>query len=200
MFTKIELPKLTYDLNELSPFLSKEQLSIHYQKHHQAYVNGANTIMEKMDKARQDGLQIDIKSELKSLSFNMSGHILHSLFWENMMPGEKGGRGEAGGEILDAIKKEFGSMPRFKEEFGQAALSVEGSGWAALCMIGEEKKLLVSQIEKHNMNHIPEAKILLIIDVFEHAYYLDYKNERARYIDAFWKVIDWGQVNSRFTK
>jgi len=116
------------------------------------------------------------------------------------MPGEKGGRGEAGGEILDAIKKEFGSMPRFKEEFGQAALSVEGSGWAALCMIGEEKKLLVSQIEKHNMNHIPEAKILLIIDVFEHAYYLDYKNERARYIDAFWKVIDWGQVNSRFTK
>jgi len=197
MFTKIELPKLSYNFDELKPFLSEEQLQIHYQKHHQAYVNGANAILEKLNKARQDSTQLDMKSELKSLSFNLSGHILHSLFWENLAPVEKGGGGEPSGEILEAIKNEFGSFQRFKEEFAQAAQSVEGSGWAALTMFGDEKKLLISQIEKHNLNHIPETKILLIIDVFEHAYYLDYKNDRAGYIEAFWGAVDWSKVANR---
>jgi superoxide dismutase, Fe-Mn family len=197
MLYKIALPKLFYGFSDLSPFLSEEQLRIHYEKHHQAYVNGTNTILEKLDKARQESGQLDMKSELKSLSFNLSGHILHTLFWENLAPAGEGGGGEPNSVLLEKIKSEFGSLQRFKEEFTQAALSVEGSGWAALIMVGDEKKLLISQIEKHSLNNIPESKILLIIDVFEHAYYLDYKNERVKYIESFWNAINWSRVSER---
>jgi superoxide dismutase, Fe-Mn family len=198
MTNKIELPKLSYGFDELKPFLSEEQLKIHYEKHHEAYVNNANAIMEKINKARQESMRLDMKSELKSLSFNLSGHILHSLLWENLAPVGKGGGGEPSGELLDAIIEEFGSFQRFKEEFTQAALSVEGSGWAALAMFGKEKKLLIFQIEKHNMNLIPDTRILLVCDVFEHAYYLDYKNDRVKYIEAYFSLINWAGIDNIF--
>ena len=189
------LPRLPYEYNALEPFISEEQLRLHHSKHHQAYVNGANAIFELLDKARGEGADIDIKSTLKALSFNIGGHILHSLFWNNLASVEKNGSPNTA--LNDAIINEFGSFERFKKEFTQAAISVEGSGWAALAFCRQTKRLVIMQIEKHNVNIYPMLRILMIIDVWEHAYYLDYKNERSKYVDAFWNVINWNEVNMR---
>jgi len=191
------LPQLPYDYKGLEPFISEQQLTIHHQKHHQAYVNGANAIFEKIEKARKEGLDLDMKSVLKELSFNIGGHILHSLFWENLSPKEKGGGGEPVGFLSDILNIEFGSFERFKKEFTQAAASVEGSGWTALTFDKKINKPLIMQIEKHNTNIYPNFKILMVLDVFEHAYYLDYKNERAKFIEAFWNIVNWNEIKNR---
>jgi len=189
------LPRLPYEYNALEPFISEEQLRLHHSKHHQAYVNGANAIFELLDKARGEGADIDIKSMLKALSFNIGGHILHSLFWNNLASVEKNGSPSTA--LNDAIINEFGSFERFKKEFTQAAISVEGSGWAALAFCRQTKRLVIMQIEKHNVNVYPMLRILMVLDVWEHAYYLDYKNERSKYVDAFWNIINWNEVNMR---
>ncbi len=191
------LPELAYDYKDLEPHISEEQLKIHHQKHHQAYVSGSNAIFEKLDKARKEGVDLDIKATLKGLSFNMGGHILHSLFWQNLAPVGKGGGGESRGVLADSIKKEFGSFERFKKEFTQTALTVEGSGWVALTFDKLTKRLIVMQIEKHNLNIYPTLGILMVLDVWEHAYYLDYKQERAKYVEAFWNIINWQEINKR---
>lgn len=190
------LPKLPYEYKDLAPYTSEEQLRIHHSKHHQAYVTGANAILQKLDKARKEGADIDVKSTLKELSFNIGGHLLHSLFWGNLAPPGKGG-GKPEGILGDAIAKEFGSIERFKKEFTQAAVSVEGSGWAALTYCGQTKRPIIMQIEKHNTNVYPAFRILMVLDVFEHAYYIDYKNERAKFVDAFWNIVNWDGVNKR---
>jgi Fe-Mn family superoxide dismutase len=189
------LPQLPYGYGDLKPYISEEQLRIHHQKHHQAYVTGANDILEKLDKARKDGIDLDMKSTLKSLSFNIGGHLLHSLFWFNIAP--PGGGGEPKGIIGNVIQKEFGSFERFKNEFTQAAISVEGSGWAVLTFHREINRPIIMQIEKHNTNVYPMFRILMVLDVFEHAYYLDYKNDRAKFVDAFWNIVNWSEVNKR---
>jgi Fe-Mn family superoxide dismutase len=192
------LPKLSYGYKDLAPHISEEQLRIHYEKHHQAYVNGANAIFQKLDKARKEGTDLDIKSTLKELSFNIGGHILHSLFWENLTPASKSG---GPGKVLnDAIEKEFGSFERFVKEFTQAAVSVEGSGWATLTFCRQTKRPLIMQIEKHNTNVYPMLRILMVLDVFEHAYYIDYKNERAKFVSAFWNIVNWDEVTKRFER
>lgn len=190
------LPKLPYGYRDLEPHISEEQIKIHHQKHHQGYVNGSNAILEKLDKARKDGADLDVKSTLKALSFNIGGHILHSLFWPNLAPSGKGG-GKPGGALGDAITKDFGSFERFKKEFSQAAFSVEGSGWAALSFCRQTNRPIIMQIEKHNTNVYPMFRILMVLDVWEHAYYLDYKNERAKFVDAFWNIVNWDEVNKR---
>jgi Fe-Mn family superoxide dismutase len=190
------LPKLSYGYGDLAPNISEQQLTIHHQKHHQAYVNGANAILENLDKARKDNTDLDFKSTLKTLSFNIGGHVLHSLFWLNSAPPGKGG-GTPSGTLGDEIKKEFGSFERFKKEFTQTAVSVEGSGWAALTFCTKTSRPIIMQIEKHNTNIYPMFKILMVLDVWEHAYYLDYKNDRAKFIDAFWNIVNWDEVNKR---
>jgi len=125
------LPKLPYGYADLKPHMSEEQLKIHHLKHHQAYVNGTNAILQRLDKARKEGADLDVKSTLKELSFNIGGYLLHSLFWDNLAPTCKE-NGKPSGTLGDAIEKEFGSFERFKKEFTQAAVSVEGSGWATL--------------------------------------------------------------------
>jgi len=190
------LPKLPYEYNQLVPYISEEQLKIHHQKHHQAYVNGANAILQRLDKARKEGTDLDIKSTLKELSFNIGGHLLHSLFWENLAPSGKGG-GKPGEALGDTIEKEFGSFDRFRKEFTQAAASVEGSGWAALTFCRQTDRPIMMQVEKHNTNVYPMFRILMVLDVFEHAYYLDYKNDRAKFIEAFWNIVNWDEVNKR---
>ena len=180
----------------MQPYISEEQLKIHHQKHHQAYVNSANTIFEKLQKARKDNIDLDIKSTLKELSFQIGGHLLHSLFWNNLAPA--GTTNESNKLLIDYIENEFGSFERLKKEFTQAALSVEGSGWAALTFDKQTNRLIIMQIEKHNINIYPSFQILMILDVFEHAYYIDYKNERAKFIEAFWNIVNWDEVNKRF--
>ncbi|MCP8323300.1 MAG: superoxide dismutase [Candidatus Methylarchaceae archaeon HK02M2] len=193
------LPKLSYEYKDLEPHISEEQLKIHHQKHHQAYVNGANAIFEILDKVRKDDIDVDIKSTLKALSFNIGGHTLHSLFWDNLAPADKGGE-KPGGILGDSIKKEFGSIDRFKKEFSQAAASVEGSGWAALTLCRKTDRPIIMQIEKHNINIYPMFTILMVLDVWEHAYYLDYKNERGKFVNAFWNIVNWNEVNKRLEK
>jgi Fe-Mn family superoxide dismutase len=190
------LPKLPYDYKDLAPYMSEEQLKIHYSKHHQAYVNGANAILQKLDKARREGAEIDMKSTLKELSFNIGGHLLHSLFWGNLAPPSKGG-GKPGDFLGDTIEKEFGGFERFRKEFSQAATSVEGSGWAALTYCMQTSRPIIMHVEKHNVNVYPMFRILMVLDVFEHAYYIDYKNERAKFVEAFWNIVNWDEVNKR---
>jgi len=190
------LPKLPYDYAALEPYMSKEQLTIHHDKHHQAYVNGANAILQRLDKARKENAELDIKSTLKELSWNIGGHNLHSLFWGNLAPAGKGG-GKPGGALGNWLEKEFGSYDRFKKEFTQAANSVEGSGWATLTRCAQTYRPIIMQIEKHNTNVYPGYRILMVLDVFEHAYYIDYKNDRAKFVEAFWNIVNWNEVNKR---
>ena len=190
------LPQLLYGYDELQPYISQEQLTLHHQKHHQAYVNSANAILERLDKARKEGADFDVKATLKELSFHIGGHLLHSLFWTNIAPPGKGG-GKPTGTLGTALEKEFGSFERFKKEFSLAAVSVEGSGWAGLSFCKQTNRPIIMQIEKHNTNVYPMFTILVVIDVWEHAYYLDYKNERAKFVDAFWNIVNWDEVNKR---
>ncbi len=189
------LPKLRYEYRDLAPYISEEQLRLHHSKHHQAYVNGANAILEKLDKARKEGTDFDVKATLKELSFHIGGHLLHSLFWGNLAPAAKSG--EPGGILASALQDEFGSFERFKKEFTQAAVGVEGSGWAALAFCRQTRRPIIMQIEKHNTNVYPMFRILMVIDVWEHAYYLDYKNERAKFVEAFWSIVNWEEVEKR---
>jgi Fe-Mn family superoxide dismutase len=191
------LPGLPYEASELEPYISETQLTLHHDKHHLAYVNSANAILERLDKARKENLDIDMKSTLKELSFHVGGHLLHSLFWANLAPVELSGKPE--GRLADEIEKEFGSFERFKKEFSGAALSVEGSGWAALTFCMQTKRPIIMQVEKHNTNVYPMFRILLVLDLWEHAYYLDYKNERGKFIEAFWKIVNWEEVASRLS-
>lgn len=191
------LPELPYGYKDLEPHISEEQLTIHHQKHHAAYVKGANSIFEKLEKAREESADLDMKATLKELSFHIGGHVLHSLFWQNMAPGSRGGGGEPEGKIAELIDGEFGSFDRFKKEFTQAAISIEGSGWAALALDGKTMRPVIMQIEKHNLNTYPNFKILMVLDFWEHAYYIDHKNEKTKFVDAFWNVANWSEVNSR---
>jgi len=191
-----QLPELPFGYKELEPYISEEQLKIHHQKHHQAYVNGANAILERLDKARKEGLDFDVRATLKELSFNIGGHLLHSLFWANLTPPAKA-KEKPEGQLLAVLEKEFGSLERFKKEFTLCALSVEGSGWAALSFCRQTGRPLLMQIEKHNVNVYPMFRILLVCDVFEHAYYLDYKNDRAKFVEAFFHIVDWDAVGAR---
>jgi len=193
------LPQLPYRYDELQPYVSQEQLTLHHQKHHQAYVNSANAILERLDKARKEGADFDVKATLKELSFHIGGHLLHSLFWPNIAPPGKGG-GNPTGTLGTALEKEFGSFERFKREFSLAAISVEGSGWAALSFCRQTNRPIIMQIEKHNTNVYPMFTILMVIDIWEHAYYLDYKNERAKFVDAFWNIVNWDEVNKRLER
>lgn len=197
---KYVLPPLPYPAGALEPYISEAQLTLHHSKHHQAYVNGANALLERMEKARREGADIDVKAVLKELSFHAGGYLLHALFWENMAPADAGGGGVPSGELAKAIEANFGNFERFRKEFATAALGVEGSGWAALCYCGRTDRLLLMQIEKHNVNVIPAFKILLVLDVWEHAYYLDYRNDRAKFVDAFWSIVNWEAVGHRFAE
>jgi Fe-Mn family superoxide dismutase len=192
------LPKLPYEYSALAPHISEEQLKLHHQKHHQAYVNGANSIFEKLDKARRENTDLDMKATLKELSFHMGGFRLHNKFWENLAPAGKGGGGVPKGDLAKAINGEFSTVERFKKEFTQAATSAEGSGWAVLTFCPKTRRLLIMQIEKHNTNVTPGFEVLMVLDVWEHAYYLDYRNDRAKFVDTFWNLVNWDKVEERF--
>lgn len=199
------LPDLNYGYKDLEPYISEEQLTLHHKKHHQAYINGANAISEKLEAGRKEGLDLDMKAILKELSFFIGGHVLHSLFWENMSPPADDNK-KPGEKLEKLLIGEFGSLERFKKEFSQAAVSVEGSGWAVLGFFKKTGRPAcagrpsIMQIEKHSVNVFPALEILLVLDVWEHAYYLDYKNERAKFVDAFWNIVNWEAVDKRLTE
>ncbi|MEN6572853.1 superoxide dismutase [Methanobacterium aggregans] len=190
-----ELPELPYGYKDLEPYISEEQLKIHHDKHHQAYVDGANALLKKFDE-RGAGEEFDLKAVSKELSFHVGGFTLHKLFWANMGPAEKCG-GEPTGLIAEYIEKDFGSFERFKKEFTQTAVSTEGSGWAALTLCRGTDRIFIMQIEKHNVNAVPGFRLMMVLDVWEHAYYLDYQNRRPEFVEAFWNLVNWDEVNRR---
>ncbi|MEM0444690.1 MAG: superoxide dismutase [Nitrososphaerota archaeon] len=196
---KYTLPQLPYAYNALEPVISEQIMTLHHTKHHQAYVNGANAALDKIEKAARGELEIDVRAVLRDLSFNLDGHKLHSIFWPNMAPPGRGG-GKPGGGIADRIEKEFGGFDRFKKLFSDAAKTVEGVGWALLLYDSESDRLILTQIEKQNLMHLAQLPILLSLDVWEHAYYLQYKNDRASYVDAWWQVVNWEDVEKRFNR
>ena len=189
------LPELPYAYNALAPYISEEQLRLHHDKHHAAYVNASNALLESLDKARKEGVDIDAGTIAKQLSFNSAGHRLHTMFWKNLAKPKDANK--PAGPIAEAINEEYGSVDRFKKEFTTAAIKTEGSGWAALTYCLETQRPLVMQIEKHNVNVIPKRPMLLVLDVWEHAYYLDYKNDRVKYVENFWSAVNWEEVNKR---
>ncbi|HTY46407.1 MAG TPA: superoxide dismutase [Methanomassiliicoccales archaeon] len=191
-----ELMPLPYDYKALAPVISEDLLRLHHDKHHAAYVNGANAILQKLEKARGENVDLDMKAIAKEYSFHFGGLFLHEKFWKNMAPAGKAG-GKPGGKIGDVLNKEFGSFERFKKEFSAVASSVEGSGWAAVSFCGHTDRPVLVQIEKHNVNVTPQQKVLLVLDVWEHAYYLDYKNDRGKFIENWWNVVNWDEVEKR---
>jgi len=194
------LPPLPYAYNALEPHISQQIMTLHHDKHHNAYVTGANAALDKLEKARAGTLQIDLKGTLRDLSFNVGGHKLHSIFWNNMAAAGKGGGGNPTGKLADKITQDFGGVDKFKAQFSDAAKAVEGSGWALLLYDPELDQLVLTQVEKQNFMHLPELPILLSIDCWEHAYYLQYLNDRGKYVEAWWNVVNWEDVGKRLEK
>jgi Fe-Mn family superoxide dismutase len=190
---KYSLPELPYAYDALAPVISKEIMELHHDKHHLAYVNGANAALELLEKGR-GGEAINIKAVMRDLSFNLNGHLMHEIFWQNMRAPKDGNAPE--GELKSLLEASFDSWDGFVKEFGDAAKTVEGSGWAVLAK-DSGRNLFVLQLEKHNLLGINGFTPILVNDVWEHAYYLDYKNDRGAYVDAWWKVVNWDDVSAR---
>jgi Fe-Mn family superoxide dismutase len=189
-----ELPPLPYDYAALEPHLDEATMRLHHDKHHAGYVAGLNAAEEKLRKARETGDFSLVKHLSRELAFHGSGHILHCVFWTNMKP--KGG-GQPKGDIGDAIASHFGSFDAFRKHFSAASMAVEGSGWGALVYNRMVKKLEILTAEKHqNLTQWGVAP-LLVLDVWEHAYYLKYQNRRADYVEAWWNVVNWDDVAKR---
>ncbi|WP_129114356.1 superoxide dismutase [Halegenticoccus tardaugens] len=190
-----ELPDLPYDYDALEPHIDARIMELHHDKHHQGYVDGANDALAALSEMRESGDFGDVKAVKRDLSFNVSGHVNHSVFWRNMSPD---GGGKPDGELADALEASFGSVDRFEEEFSEAAAAVEGSGWGMLVYDHLADGLLVIQAESHNDIAIQGSTPLLVLDVWEHAYYLQYENDREAYVDAFWNVVNWDDVAERY--
>ncbi|WP_461613450.1 superoxide dismutase [Clostridium sp. Marseille-QA1073] len=188
------LPDLPYAYNALEPHYDEATLKIHHDLHHKTYVDGLNNAEMKIEECRKTGDYALIKHYERELAFHGAGHILHTLFWENMAPNG----GEPKDEILNQINTDFGNYETFKKEFSAAAVAVEGSGWAILCWNCMFQKLVILTAEKHQDLTQWAVKPLLILDVWEHAYYLKYQNKRAAFVEAWWNIVNWDTVNERF--
>jgi Fe-Mn family superoxide dismutase len=189
------LPELTYDFGALEPHLSARILELHHDKHHAAYVKGANTALERLEEARAKGELAALPALERALAFNLSGHVLHSLFWTNLAP-KAGGR--PGGGLAEALGRDFGSFDAFKRQLSEAAATLMGSGWAALVWEPLGKRLLISQIYDHQSNVAQGGAPLLVLDAWEHAYYLQYENRKADFFEAVWNLWNWPDVERRF--
>lgn len=191
------LPDLDYDYGALAPHIAPEIMELHHSKHHATYVKGLNTATEQLAEARANGDFGTIPKLEKDLAFNLGGHINHSVFWKNMSP--EGG-GEPEGEIAAAIDEYFGSFEGFKGQFSSVATTIQGSGWAVLAWDILGKKLNIMQLFDHQGN-LPVGQIpVLQLDMWEHAFYLQYKNVKPDYVNAWWNVVNWNDVTERFNK
>lgn len=190
-FKRYELPKLPYSFDALEPHIAKGVLEPHYSVNHKGYVDNANKFLDRYEKIlKGEVTSYDVQGILRALTFNINGHNLHKLFWNNMAPTGKGGD-KPGGKLADMIDKQYGTFDRFRQAFTEAANSVLGSGWTVLCCDAETKNLQIMTVENHFMNHLATTPILLLVDEWEHAYFLQYKTKRADYINAWWNLVNW---------
>lgn len=192
-----ELPPLPYPYNALEPHIDEQTMKLHHDKHHLAYVNGLNNAEAKLAEAREKGDYALVKHWEREAAFHGAGHFLHVIFWENMSP--QGG-GKPTGALADAIASKFGSFDVFMKHFKAAGAAVEGSGWVLLVRNNMTKALDILTAEKHQDLTQWVVTPLLVCDVWEHAYYLKYQNNRASYLEAFTNVINWEDVAKRFAQ
>jgi superoxide dismutase, Fe-Mn family len=191
------LPPLSYPYNALEPVIAEEIMRLHHSKHHQSYVDGLNKAEKEMRKARESGDFSLIKHWQREAAFHGSGHYLHTIFWSIMSPD---GGGMPTGQLSRAINETFGSFDKFKKHFSEAAKNVEASGWAILVWSPRSQRLEILQAEKHQNLTQWDVIPLLALDVWEHAYYLQYKNDRGKYVDNWWNIVNWKEVGERFNK
>lgn len=189
------LPPLPYDYKALEPHIDEATMRLHHDKHHATYVKGANEALGKLDEIAAGKLDPSLAGHwMKQLSFHGSGHIMHVIFWNNMSPTP----GEMSPAFKQAVDKQFGSVQNMLKLFKAACLAPEGSGWGVLGYEPLSGKLVIVSFEKHQNVGLPGLIPLLVLDVWEHAYYLKYQNKRADYVDAFMKIINWKDVSERY--
>jgi superoxide dismutase, Fe-Mn family len=193
--TKYVLPDLPYDYGALEPHISGKIMQLHHDKHHKGYVDGANAAVEALEEARSKNDFSRIAAVEEALAFNLSGHVLHSLFWQNLSPN---GGGTPSGKLATQIDRDFGGFNAFKAQLTKAAATCMGSGWGALMWDPLSARLLTVQLHDHQSHTVQGAVPLLVIDAWEHAWYLQYLNEKARFFDAVWNVLNWKDVGGRF--
>ena len=189
------LPDLPYDYGALAPHISGKIMELHHSKHHQTYVKGANTALEQMAEARDKNQLATVNPLAKNLAFNLAGHVNHSVFWPNMSPD---GGDKPDGELAAAIQEDFGSFDAFRGHFTATAVGIQGSGWAILAWDSIGSRLLICQLYDHQGN-LPVGLVpLLLLDMWEHAFYLQYRNVKDEYVAAWWNVVNWADVVRRF--
>jgi superoxide dismutase, Fe-Mn family len=193
--TNYRLPELQYDYAALEPHITGRIMELHHDKHHAGYVKGANEALERLEEAREKEDFTRIGALEKALAFNLSGHVLHSLFWQNLSP-ESGG--EPKGELAEQIKKDFGGFAAFKRQLTEVASTIMGSGWGALVWEPLAGRLLTTQIYDHQSNLAQGGVPILVLDAWEHAYYLQYENRKTDFFAAVWNVWHWSDASERF--
>ncbi|WP_087117324.1 superoxide dismutase [Corynebacterium urinipleomorphum] len=193
-----ELPDLPYAYDALEPHISAEIMELHHDKHHATYVKGANAALEALEAERNGEANPDkLRALSKNLAFNLGGHTNHSIFWKNMSPN---GGGQPAGELAEAINRDFGSFEGFQKQFEGVATSLQGSGWAVLGYDHIAGRLIIQQLTDQQGNVSVDFTPVLMLDMWEHAYYLQYKNVKADYAKAFWNVVNWDDVAERYAK
>jgi Fe-Mn family superoxide dismutase len=199
-FTPYKLPDLPYDFSALEPVISAEIMQLHYSKHHQGYVNNLNTAIEKY---RDAEAKADIATMIglqQAIKFNGGGHINHSIFWTNLAPKSRDGGEGPKGELVQALQNEFGSIDAFIEKLSTAAIGVQGSGWGWLGFNKIGGKLVIATCSNQDPLSTLGFVPLFGIDVWEHAYYLQYKNLRVDYVKNIWNVVNWKNIEERFAQ
>ena len=189
------LPDLPYAHNALEPHISGRIMELHYGKHHAAYVKNANSVLDQLDEAREKQDFARLAALERALAFNLSGHILHSIFWQNLTPN---GGGEPVGDLLGAINMDFGGFERFRKQLTEVASTIMGSGWAALVWEPIGKRLLITQIYDHQSNLAQAGVPLMVVDAWEHAYYLQYENRKSEFFGAVWQLWNWQDISARY--
>lgn len=193
-----QLPALPYDLSALEPYISAEIMSLHYNKHHKAYVDNLNKALEQyaeLNNKNDISAMIPVQNAIK---FNGGGHVNHSIFWTNLSPKSKDGGQAPEGALLTAINNEFGSLDKFIEQFSAKTIAIQGSGWGWLGYNKALNRLEIVACDNQDPLSTKGLVPLLGVDVWEHAYYLQYKNVRAEYVKAIWNIINWKNVAERF--
>jgi superoxide dismutase, Fe-Mn family len=190
------LPELPYDYSALEPHIAGEIMELHHSKHHATYVKGANTALEQLAQARDREALATVTMLEKNLAFNLGGHVNHSVFWPNMSPD---GGDKPDGDLAAAIDEHFGSFDGFRKHFTANSLGVQGSGWSILAWESLGQRLVLEQVYDHQGNMTPGMMPLLLLDMWEHAFYLQYRNVKPDYVEAWWNVVNWADVAHRFT-
>ena len=192
---RYELPDLDYDYGALAPHISGQINELHHSKHHATYVKGANDTLDKLEAAREANDFGSIVGLETTLAFNLAGHANHVVWWKVLSP--EGGD-KPTGELASAIDDAFGSFDKFQAQFNAVATTIQGNGWAALSWDPIGKTLITQQLKDHHNNLILQTIPILLVDVWEHAFYLDYKNVKADYVKAWWNVTNWADAAHRF--